>query len=73
MGANVGSNPKQWSRRPRRASSSLWHPRDSGFPSARHSMHGIAGCADGATLRLGFLAIMTAHDVDCGFGGRACH
>ena len=30
MGKNVGSNPRQRSRRPRHASSSLWHPRDFG-------------------------------------------
>jgi hypothetical protein len=68
MGKNVGSNPRQRSRRPRHASSSLWHPRDFGVSSARRSMHGISGRADGAPRRLGFLTIMTAHDVDCGEG-----
>ncbi len=63
MGKNVGSNPRprQRSRRPRHASSSLWHPRDFGVSSARRSMHGIGGRADGAPRRLGFLTIMTAH------------
>jgi hypothetical protein len=68
MGKNVGSNPRQRSRRPRHASSSLSQRRDFGVSSARRSMHGIGGRADGAPRRLGFLTIMTAHDVDCGEG-----
>ena len=43
MGKNVGSNPRQRSRRPRHASSSLWHPRDFGVSSARRSCTGSAG------------------------------
>ena len=72
MGKNVGSNPRQRSRRPRHASSSLWHPRDFGVSSARRSKLGIGGRVDGAPRRLGFLTIMTAHDVDGGLWGRAC-
>ena len=75
MGMNVGSNPRQRSRRPRHASSSLWHPRDFGVSSARRSMHGIGGRADGAPRRLGFLTIITARRRStriCGLWGRAC-
>jgi hypothetical protein len=72
MGENVGSNPMQRSRRPRHASSFLWHPRDFGVSSARRIMHGIGGRAYGAPRRLGFLTIMTAHNVDWRSWGRAC-
>jgi hypothetical protein len=72
MGKNVGLNPRQRSRRPRHAFSSLWHPRDFGVSSAGRGMHGIGGCVVGAPRRLGFLTITTAHDVDCGLWGRAC-
>jgi hypothetical protein len=43
MGKNVGSNPRQQSRRPRHASSSLWHPSNFGASSASRSRTGSAG------------------------------
>ena len=44
MGKNVGSNPRQRGRRPRHASSSLWHPRDFGVSSpASPACTGSAG------------------------------
>jgi hypothetical protein len=72
MGKSVGSNPRQRSGRPRRASASLWHPRDFGVSSVRRIIQGIGECADGTPRRLGFLTIMTAHDVGCGLWGRVC-
>ena len=50
MGKNVGSNPRQRSRRPRHASSSLWHPRDFGVSSAA-----CTGSAGGRTVLRGGL------------------
>ena len=48
MGKHVESNPGQRSRRPRHASASLWHPGDFEVSSARRSVLGIGGRADGA-------------------------
>ena len=50
MGKNVGSNPRQRSRRPRHASSSLWHTRDFGVSSAA-----CTGSAGGRTVLRGGL------------------
>jgi hypothetical protein len=72
MGKNVGSNPRQRSRKPRHASSPLWHPRDFSVSSPA-----CTGSAGGRTVprRLGFLTItiraLPVH-VDYGLGeGRA--
>jgi hypothetical protein len=70
MGKNVGSNPRQRSRRPRHASSSLSQRRDFGVSSARRSMHGISG-ARGRCSAAAWIS--KYHDrARRGLWGRAC-